>query len=181
MSIRLMALVWEYQFTRPEQSIMLALADHAQDDGSNVFPSVARIAWKTDYSDRQVQRIMRDLETKGILVAVKHVDGGRGHATEYRILLEKGVKKSPFIPKGDMARKKGDIVDAKGDILSAKGDAVVSPEPSLESSKETSMNQVPALTFESSSRMTEGRQRAIEASERQRSKLRAGRIEQRAR
>jgi hypothetical protein len=138
MSIKLMALVWEYQFTRPEQSIMLALADHAQDDGTQVYPSVARIAWKTDYSERQVQRIMRDLEAKGILTAVKHIGGGRGHATEYCIHIEKGVKKSPFVKKGDVAREKGDTDDDKGDIPIAKGDAIVAPQPSLESSKESS-------------------------------------------
>jgi hypothetical protein len=141
MSVKLMALVWEYQFTRPEQSVMLALADHAQDDGSNVYPSVARIAWKTDYSERQVQRIMRDLEAKDILVAVKNIGGGRGHATEYCIHIEKGVKKSPFVKKGDMVAAKGDIPDDKGDIPSVKGDAIVSPQPSLEPSNESSKNR----------------------------------------
>ncbi len=138
MSIRLMAQVWEYQFSHSEQSVMLALADHAHDDGTNVRPSIAYISWKTDYSERQAQRILRDLQTKGILRVVRHEHGGRGFATEYDIHLEKGVKKSPFRKKGDTTREKGDIDDIKGDISDEKGDGAVSPQPSIESSEEPS-------------------------------------------
>ncbi|MCA1670594.1 MAG: helix-turn-helix domain-containing protein [Thermomicrobia bacterium] len=189
MSIKLMAMVWEYQFTRPEQSIMLALADHAQDDGTHVYPSVARIAWKTDYSERQVQRILRDLEAKGIVVPVKHGRGGRNHATEYHLFIEKGDKKTPFQTKGDREREKGDTGDAKGDIAEVKGDTMMSPEPSSESpheskesSKDTARSRAPLaasptpLPIQYPAGMSPGYQKAMEQSERDRERQRKARM-----
>lgn len=75
---------------------MISLADHADDDGNNVFPSVGYTAWKTDYSERQVQRTLGELRAAGLLVAVSGQKGGRNKTTRYRIDLSKGVSKEPF-------------------------------------------------------------------------------------
>lgn len=128
MSVYITALVWQYHWTHPEQAVLLALADHAHDDGTHIYPSVEYIAWKSEYSERQVQRILSDLKAKGILEPVRYQRGGRGHATEYHLHIEKGVKKSPF-------QKKGDITRQKGDILNVKGDTATTPQPSIESSE----------------------------------------------
>lgn len=126
MSIEQMTKVWQYEFDHAEQAVMLALADHAHDDGTEIRPGIARLAWKTGYSDRQVQRILKTLrDDKQILKLVRRGDG-RGHPNVYRFDWSKGVKKSPFTPP-----RKGDKKDLKGDISDKKGDTVTSPEPSF--------------------------------------------------
>lgn len=71
MSIKLMSQVWERQFDKAEQAIMLALADHAHDDGTECRPGILKVAWKTDYSPRHVKRVMQKLRDKGVLVVVR--------------------------------------------------------------------------------------------------------------
>ena len=78
MSIKVMTQVWELDLPRSEKLIALALADHGDDDGAHIYPSVARIAWKTGYSERQVQDILRALEARGLIRVVAYPNGGRG-------------------------------------------------------------------------------------------------------
>lgn len=70
MSIRQILQVWEHELSHPHQAIMLALADHAHEDGTGIRPSIKRIAWKTGYSERSVQSIMSQLRDLGLLVVV---------------------------------------------------------------------------------------------------------------
>ena len=65
MSIRQILQVWEHEFSHPHQSVMLALADHAHEDGTGIRPSINRIAWKTGYSERSVQNILSQLRQLG--------------------------------------------------------------------------------------------------------------------
>lgn len=93
MSAKVVGKVWEIELTPPQQLVMLALADHANHEGGNVFPEVALIAWKTGYSRRQVQRIMRELVDEGLLVKVTQREG---KPTVYQIDLSKGTQKEPY-------------------------------------------------------------------------------------
>lgn len=138
MSVRVMGAVWELDLRPPAKHVLLALADHADHDGGNVHPSVGLVSWKTGYSERQVQRIIAQLERAGILEVVDHADGGRGHATLYRIRTEKGVKLSPFIRAkkgvktppiaGVEPDQKGDIHDGERVTSGTpKGDTGVTP------------------------------------------------------
>ena len=68
MSIKLMSLVYESGLDKSLKAIALAYADHAQDDGTNIYPSVAHTAWKTGYSERTVQRLTKELVDSGVLV-----------------------------------------------------------------------------------------------------------------
>jgi len=117
MSVKIMSQVWELDIDHSEMIVLLAMADHADDDGQNCYPSNAYLAWKTGYSDRQVRRVLRTLESIGIITRVAHEEGGRGLATEYRLNPEKGDKKSAF-----MADKRRTSTTQKGDILSEKAD-----------------------------------------------------------
>ena len=117
MSVKIMSQVWELDIDHSELIVLLAMADHADDDGQNCYPSNAYLAWKTGYSDRQVRRVLRALESTGIITRVAHEEGGRGLATEYRLNPEKGDKKSAFI-----TDKRRTSTTQKGDILSIKGD-----------------------------------------------------------
>ena len=131
MSIKIQTQVWELDLGHTDLMILLAMADHANDFG-RCYPSIPYLAWKTSYSERQVQRTIKELRDKEILVPVSYLNGGRGRATEYRIDTAKGDTKSPF--KTDKrvtsTTEKGDILSLKGDIQSVKGDIAMSPQPS---------------------------------------------------
>jgi len=132
MSAKIFGLVWELELPREEKYVLLCLADHADHDGNNVYPSIGLIAWKTDYSERRIQELMRRLEHRKLLLRVGE-QIGRGKTTVYRIDLAagtfkeargKGAKISPFysrsengkgeIPQGERVR----AVAQKGEIPS---------------------------------------------------------------
>lgn len=86
MSIKISSLVWEhYPAGGCELLTALAYADHAHDDGTNIRPSVAHIAKKTRQSERNVRRYLVQMRERGWLLTVRHGNGGRGFATEYRV------------------------------------------------------------------------------------------------
>lgn len=132
MSIKFMAKVYELAVDTDTREILLALADHADDEGYSVFPSIARVAWKIgdgklnkdgEYKNtRTVQRRIKYLQSIGALVELRRP--GFHRATEYGLDLSVFPKKAEFKPKGDN-------LSPKGDKIEAKGDSVVSPESSL--------------------------------------------------
>ena len=65
-----------------ERLIMLALADHADDDG-RCYPSVARIAQRTGLSERAVQTNVRSLIAAGYINIT--IGGGKGNSNLYFI------------------------------------------------------------------------------------------------
>lgn len=86
MSIRISSLVWShYPAGGSELLTALAYADHAHDDGTNIRPSVAYVAKKTRQSERSVRRYLAQMRESGWLLTVRHGNGGRGFATEYRV------------------------------------------------------------------------------------------------
>ena len=121
MSVKLMGQVYELQLGHAQQSIALALADHGHDDGSHIFPGNEYLAWKTGYSERNVIRLLQDLETIGLLVPVNGQSIGRGNRQEYFMDIPAIPKKPSFDRWKTMS--KGDRTSCliKGDILS-KGD-----------------------------------------------------------
>lgn len=100
MSVRVMADVLALDLPKPEKFLAVTLANFADDDGSNVYPSVARLAYITGDTPRNVRRILRRLEATGIL-EVERPGGGRrrdgaGFTTRYTIHTSKGDKLPPF-------------------------------------------------------------------------------------
>jgi len=174
MSVKIMSQVWELDLPHNAQSIFLALADHADDDGY-CYPSVGRLAWKTGYGVRQVQRTLKELRDNKLAVPTGSVAGGRHNTVVYRLDPSAGKQKPPFQPrterqisadiKGDNmtpfdaeAEIKGDIQDAERVTFETqrvspetlKGDIAMSPEPSvtvIETSKEPSEDGA-ATTFD---------------------------------
>lgn len=76
--------------------MLLALADHASDDGTRVFTGIKALAEKTRESERSVQYQLRRMQEAGGLILVNAGNGGRSMHSEYRISLEwiKGVIQS---------------------------------------------------------------------------------------
>lgn len=88
-----MGQVWELKLPHAHMLVLLAMADHADHQGNNVYPGVKLIAWKCGYSDRQVQRIIQDLVEMKLLIEVENEPGMR---TVYRLELANGVQKTPL-------------------------------------------------------------------------------------
>lgn len=93
MSAKILGKVWDLDLPHNKLLILLALADHADHEGNNVFPSLGLVAWKTGYSQQQCRRVMADLEKDGILIAVQRKPGVK---TIYRIDVGKGILKEPY-------------------------------------------------------------------------------------
>lgn len=116
MSVRLMAEVFErYPNGGGEMLLALALADHASDDGTSVYPKVKALAEKTRQSERTVQYQLRAMQEAGWLILVGSGNGGRSMSTEYRIspIWIKGANIAP-IQKGATDDVKGATDDTKG-------------------------------------------------------------------
>src|ERR1044072_9077547 len=81
-----MTWVWEHSWVKgSELLLLLAIADHADDQGRNAWPSIARLAERTRVDRRTVQRLLRRLAQQGCL-AVEHTDGPRG-TNRYTVLM----------------------------------------------------------------------------------------------
>lgn len=116
-----------------EMLLALALADHAHDDGTSIFPSIAHLAKKTRQSPRSVQYQLRRMEESGWLILVSGGKGGRkagadakGRTREYRInpAWMKGADIAPFSTPVDKNLKGADFAPfdhAKGATDDVKG------------------------------------------------------------
>ena len=100
MSNRIQGAVWEMDLEQGEKLVLLALADHADHEGNNVFPGKGLVAWKTGYSERQVARIMDKLEELRILVCV---ESRPGYSKKYRIDIDAAPRLEPRGPRAKRA------------------------------------------------------------------------------
>lgn len=116
MSVEVMTAVFKrYPNGGGEMILALALADHAHEDGTHVFPKIKGLAEKTRQSERSVQYQLRRMEEAGWLIRVSQGNGGRSSATEYRISPE-------WLKGADFASlKKGANDDIKGATGDTKG------------------------------------------------------------
>ena len=77
MSIRVMSEVWKTKLPITEKMVLLVIADHASDDGTEAWPSQATIAKKASISIRTVQRCVNSLQSQGFLRMEKHAGGSK--------------------------------------------------------------------------------------------------------
>lgn len=130
MSAKLMGQVWGVAVPRCEREVLLALADHSDDHGRGARPSIGYIAWKTDFSERQVQRAINALKAKGIVDVGAHATGGRGRAPEYRLCLDRAPRKRPWEEIREerrAARQKGDMLSPIDDVTPTEKGDITSP------------------------------------------------------
>lgn len=121
-----------------EMLLALALADHAHDDGTHIFPSIARLAEKTRQSERSVQYQLRRMEQSGWLVLVNAGIGGRrsgfgegGRTRQYRINPEwmKGAEIAPFAKGAKHASEGCKTTQERVQNGVEKGATAIAPEP----------------------------------------------------
>jgi len=86
MSVRVMTLVWSAPFpTLAIKLVALKLADCANDDGENVYPSARRVARDTGVSESTVRAVTADMQAAGLLCVVEASHGNRrGRSTTVR-------------------------------------------------------------------------------------------------
>jgi len=118
--------VWQSDLVPSLKPLAAALADIANDDGTSIYPSVEYVAWLLGKGERTVQRGLAELKQIGVLEVVAYRSGGRGHATEYRLIegrlpkrpswRQSHVKKKGAILAPFPERVNGDTRDTKGDV-----------------------------------------------------------------
>jgi len=134
MSVTAMAWVWRQNLTPASKIVLLAIADHADDDGANAYPSKSTLALKTGYSERQVIRIVNELTDGGWLVEERRNVAGipaDRMPKVYRIVMVRGDNLSPRLPLDGVTS--GAL---RGDIRDVDGVTPMSPKPSIEPSLE---------------------------------------------
>jgi hypothetical protein len=164
MSGKLMGKVYELDLPRAERDVLLAMAENANDDGGNCFPSVDLLAWKLSCSVRKIQYALRDLIKRGAISVIGNRNGGRGKHPEYKIDLSRlplkgaktGIAKTPKGCKNEQEKgAKSDSQDservqnptlkgADSDIKGAKTGIAYKEEPSVEPSIEPSVGSARA-------------------------------------
>jgi hypothetical protein len=78
MSVRVMTRVWDAPFpTTSMKLVALKLADCANDDGENIYPSAGRVEKDTGVCLSVVRDVIADLEASGLLVVVTEKDGNQ--------------------------------------------------------------------------------------------------------
>lgn len=100
-----MGQVWEKDLPFNKAWVLMALADHADHQGNNVFPALPLIAWKTGYALSSIKRIVAELRDDGILKPYGHTPGG---VVIYRIVLDHVMNKVEYIPP-ENGRPKGRV------------------------------------------------------------------------
>lgn len=91
MSVRCQNWVWDHSDTTGnDRIVMLFIADQADDDGTNAFPGIDRIAAKTRLPKRTVMRCLERLESGGHLRVERPTLRGRGHHNSYVVVMDQG-------------------------------------------------------------------------------------------
>jgi hypothetical protein len=110
MSVKLMSMVFErYNAPGNETLLAVAMADHANDSGEGIYPSLATLARKSRQSESTTRRQIKSMLEKGWLIRVNAGHGGRAVTNEYRINPQwiKGVNLEGFPDLADEATSEG--------------------------------------------------------------------------
>lgn len=105
MSIRLMSEVWRTNLATTEKMVLLVIADHANDEGTQSYPSQATIAQKASISIRTVQRVVNQLCALNYIRMFKH-SGGSADCREDR---------RPHLYQINIAKLRGDTMTGRQD------------------------------------------------------------------
>jgi hypothetical protein len=145
MSFKQAGKVWDLDLPNAQQSVLLALADHADHEGASVRPSLGLVAWKVGYSKRQVRRIVAALREAGLIVEVAAARSRR--AVEYQLCLEAGRRKEPYQPDRE---DREDIMSSLsgmsgGTSGAARADIAVSAEPPVVEKPDTTPPAPPSV------------------------------------
>ncbi len=83
MSIKTMQWAFTQRLSGNDKVVLLALADEANDEGEQCYPSHKRIADKCCISDRTVRTIIKRLSELGLVTVL--TSGGGRHSNNYKL------------------------------------------------------------------------------------------------
>lgn len=117
-SVKVMGMVWEAgPRSAADRMMLLALADNANDDGGQCWPSVDRLAAKCCVQERAARYALRRLEKAGWITTTVGGQGARA-TSHYQIelsVLRRGQETAPYPePRGHLTTPKGASDDSKG-------------------------------------------------------------------
>lgn len=99
MSIRCQTWVYEHsEATGNDRLVLLAIADEADDDGTNGHPGIDRISHKARVPKRTTMRCIDRLEAAGHLVVHRPAVRGRGHFNTYVVVMHPAEKGATLAP-----------------------------------------------------------------------------------
>jgi hypothetical protein len=70
-----------------DRLVLLCIADEADDEGRNAFPSIRRLAGKANCHTDTVIECIKRLEARGELEVIRPEKQGRGRYNKYKVLL----------------------------------------------------------------------------------------------
>jgi hypothetical protein len=86
-SIKVMEWVWNHSSARDGQLlVLLAIADNANHEGRNAFPSIAELCRKSRLSQRGVRYALRGLEEAGCVITTPQA--GPGGCNRYQVVMD---------------------------------------------------------------------------------------------
>lgn len=139
-----MSWVWEQSRAEgTDRLILLAIADSANDDGGNAFPSIETLSDKAKVSERTVQRSVRSLVLLGELQVIPNA--GRNGTNVYRVRMDPRQSDTPvnLTPPSESHPRQSDGVTpgaSGGDNRVTPGVTPVSPEPSFNQQRTVQKN-----------------------------------------
>lgn len=148
MSFELIKQVWQLDLTPTQQHVLMAMADYADDDGRNCFPSHRRLAWKTGYTTKTIANMINGFIESGLVVVLRL--GTNKQPPRYQICLDMGTIKAPYAiekdeiggepvsPQDDLGRTS---FTSGGERLSAGGERR-SPDPIINQSYNQPGNEI---------------------------------------
>lgn len=137
MSVKAMTWVWDYsQAKGNDRLVLLAIADSADHDGSNAWPSVATLCRKTGLSESTVHRCIRSLVKLGELRVDRQAGGparmrAEARPNAYTVLMAVPAA-APVYPQGCQDDTRGGASMTPGGCQEETGPGVtVTPKPSF--------------------------------------------------
>lgn len=128
MSVKISAWVWENGPTKPaEKLLLLALADHANDDGL-CYPSVERLSEMLSCTERYVRRLRDNLIESGYISLLQK--GGVGRSNLYRV----NTVKAPVPSNVELVDSEKDV-DTQRNYSSANKDDLAANKRNYSSAK----------------------------------------------
>ncbi len=114
--------------------VLIGIANHADPDGANAWPAIATLARYARVSERTVQRCLADLVEHDHLSVQVKAGGLKHHRDDRRPNLYRINGVTAVSPRQEPRGDRSSVHEVTDEA--ARGDTAVSPEPSLEPSKE---------------------------------------------
>lgn len=132
-----MSMVWDAELATTEKMVLLVIADHADDEGRNAWPSIPTIARRASISDRHARRVVSELVSLGVLWVSKQAGGTKAMRDDRRPNLY-AINVNALTSVSGRKGLRGDIEAERGDMGVRDGVTPMSGNSSLEPSNRTS-------------------------------------------